>query len=179
MRTIPMAATGKEKQETYKDRQKKYMGQERMGGGVGGQYKMGRKSLSGDQCVQCHWRDNYAKATDSVWLSNVAEAGWDRIKGVRGQQRQEGGKQWLMKTLSYRLLEEDRTPHFITVTHAHTRLCQCWSPENTLGTLWSRRHLAKSLMSLPKDIHPRKFLFTDWPWTNLCPHIASRVWRQS
>lgn len=38
-----MAETGKEKQETYKDRQKKYMGQERMGGGVGGSTKWEEK----------------------------------------------------------------------------------------------------------------------------------------
>lgn len=46
-----MAETDKEKQQTYKDRLKKYMGQERIGvGGGGGRYKIGRQSLSGDQC---------------------------------------------------------------------------------------------------------------------------------
>lgn len=70
----------------------------------------------------------------------------------------------------------DGTTHSITVTHAHTRLCQRSSPENTLGTLWSRRHLENDSRggretSIPINVHS-----LEWPRTDLGAHRRQSFW---
>lgn len=93
--------------------------------------------------------------------------GWEDSKGRKG-------REWLMKTLSYRPLEEDRTPLFITVAHALTRLCQCRTPENTLDTLWSHTHLGNHSWVCQKTSVPIRFYSLTDP--RLTPgHIALKL----
>lgn len=91
----------------------------------------------------------------TAWLRNVADAGRD---GLKGQRRQEGEA----------VIDENPEPQALegwtgrltpSQSHTHTHaFCQRSSPENTLGTLWSRRHLENDSRggretSIPINVH--------------------------
>lgn len=108
-----------------------------------------------------------------VWLRNVAEAGWERIKGVRGQQRE--GVIDENPELQALGGGQDTSLHH-SHTRTHTILCQCRTPENTLDTLWSHTP-QKLLFSWPKTSMPIHFSsLTDPGLTPVHTYRASRKW---
>lgn len=120
-------------------------------------------------------RDNYKKKpTDSSWLRNLAEAERDKIKGVRGQQREEG-QGVIDENPELQALgggQDTSLHHSRTRSHTSLSMPNSWEhPRHPLIPHTPR----KSLMSLPKDIRAYTFLFANWPPTNPWPHSPETV----
>lgn len=167
MRTSVMGETGRGR---WRGRKKKYTGKDKSETRTREESQKHEKVYE-DTSVRGHRgrRDNYKKNNGQlVWLRNVAEEGWERIKGVRGQQKGgTGGSDWWKPWVTgpWR-----KTGHLAS-SQSHTHVFVNAELLRTPSTLFDPTHTSKVTHQSTEDIHAHTFLFTEWPQTNPCPHV--------